>query len=153
MANDWTSDRSHRRSATASAVQSPFLKFPFLLPRGAQGLSPPCKRQRLRPRMAGHWHGEPARVFAPQRAARLRFPSCASTLWFMGLFPNSLLPPSSLSATRRKFSHRDRVTHLRQRLVGRQTGSVQYSGIEPPLRIGHEESGVSMSDFNRSLVG
>ena len=95
LANDRTRERSHRRSSMASAVQFPVLKFPFLLPRGAPGLSPPCKRQRLRPRMAGHWHGEPARVFARQRAARLRFPSRASTLWFMGLFPNFCCPPSA----------------------------------------------------------
>jgi hypothetical protein len=57
------------------AIQSPFLKSPFLGPRGAPGLKPPCKRQRLRPRRAGHWHERPARVFAPHREARWRFAS------------------------------------------------------------------------------
>jgi hypothetical protein len=45
----------HARALWAS--QSPFLKFPFLAPRGAPGLNPPCKRHRLRPRIARRWHG------------------------------------------------------------------------------------------------
>src|SRR6516162_6616860 len=43
-ANDCTRDRSHFRSAIASVVQSPCLKFPFFEPRGAPGLMPPCFR-------------------------------------------------------------------------------------------------------------
>src|SRR6516165_7585028 len=42
LANDCTRDRSHFRSAIASVVQSPCLKFPFFEPRGAPGLRPPC---------------------------------------------------------------------------------------------------------------
>ena len=84
-AKDCTRDRSHLRSSIASAVQLPVLKFPFLLPRGAPGLSPPWRRHRRRSRIAGHSHGEPARVLAPQRGARLRFPSRVSVSWFMGL--------------------------------------------------------------------
>jgi hypothetical protein len=41
------------RSWIASAVQSPVLKFPFLGPRGAPGLSPPCSRHLVRPRTEG----------------------------------------------------------------------------------------------------
>ena len=63
------------------AVQSPFLKFPFLAPRGAPGLNPPCKRHRLRPRIARRWHGVPARVLAPHFGARLSLVSSS----FMGL--------------------------------------------------------------------
>jgi hypothetical protein len=33
------------------------LKLPFFCPRGAPGLRPPCRRHRLRPRIAGRWHG------------------------------------------------------------------------------------------------
>ena len=65
--------RNHFRSAIASAVQSPVLKFPFFGPRGAPGLNPPCRRHRLRPRVAGRWHGVPPRVRAPQRGACLTF--------------------------------------------------------------------------------
>ena len=72
LANDCTRDRSHLRSSMASAVQFPLRKFPFLRPRGAPGLNPPCKRHRLRPRMAGRWHAVPARVSAPHRGARLQ---------------------------------------------------------------------------------
>jgi DNA invertase Pin-like site-specific DNA recombinase len=39
-------------AAAYSAVQSPDLKFPFLGPRGAPGLRPPWRRQRLRPLLA-----------------------------------------------------------------------------------------------------
>ena len=90
LTNGWTRERSHSRSSIASVVQSPFLKFPLLLPRGAPGLSPPWSRHRALPRIAGHSHGEPARVFvfAPQRGARLRFPSRVSTSWSMGLSAN-----------------------------------------------------------------
>src|SRR6478752_7009325 len=38
LANDCLRDRSHLRSASASVVQSPDLKFPFFSPRGAPGL-------------------------------------------------------------------------------------------------------------------
>ena len=92
LANDRTSDRSHLRSSIASAVQSPFLKFPFLAPRGAPGLNPPCRRHRLRPRMAGRWHGVPARVLAPHFGARLRSPSLVSSS-FMGLISKLTDPP------------------------------------------------------------
>jgi hypothetical protein len=61
------------RSSIASSVQSPVLKFPFFSPRGAPGLNPPCSRHRLRPRMAGRWHGVPPRVLAPHRGACRRF--------------------------------------------------------------------------------
>ena len=85
LAYDWTRDRSHLRSSIASAVQFPLQKFPFLRPRGAPGLSPPCSRHRVRPRRAGRWHGVPARVSAPQRGACLKFASRISTSWSMGL--------------------------------------------------------------------
>jgi hypothetical protein len=45
--------------------------LPVAWPRGAAGLRPPCSRQRLRPRMAGRWHGVPPRVLAPHRGACL----------------------------------------------------------------------------------
>jgi hypothetical protein len=82
----------------ASAVQWPFLKFPFLEPRGAPVLNPPCKRHRLRPCIAGHSQGVPARVFAPQRAARLKFASRISALWFMRLSANFFSPPAGSSS-------------------------------------------------------
>jgi hypothetical protein len=53
LVNDRTRDRSHLRSSIASAVQSPSLKVPFCAPRCAPGVNPPCKRHRLRPRIAG----------------------------------------------------------------------------------------------------
>jgi len=40
------------------------------------------------------WHAVPARVIGPQRAARLKFASRVSTLWFMGLSAIFLLPPA-----------------------------------------------------------
>ncbi len=92
VANAFTNDRSHLRSSIASAVQFPLRKFPFFVPRGAPGLNPPCKRHRLRPRMAGRWHAVPARVSAPQRGARLRFSSRVSTSWSMGLSANFCRP-------------------------------------------------------------
>jgi hypothetical protein len=96
FANDCTSDRSHLRSSIASAVQSPFLKFPFLAPRGAPGLNPPCRRHRFRPRMAGRWHGVPARVLAPHFGARPRSPSLVSSS-FMGLISKFVGGPLRLS--------------------------------------------------------
>jgi hypothetical protein len=84
-ANARMSERSHWRSPIASAVQFPCLKLPLPGPLGAPGLSPPCRRQRARRRIAGHWQGAPARVLAPQRGARRRFASRVSRLWFMGL--------------------------------------------------------------------
>ena len=80
--------------AMASAVQFPFLKFPFLKPGGAPGLSPPCSLHRLRPRKAGRWHAVPARVIAPHRGAVLRFLSRVSTAWSMGLSATFCCPPS-----------------------------------------------------------
>ena len=87
-----TSDRSHRRSSIASADQVPSVKFPLRAPRGAPGFKPPCKRHRLRPRMAGHLHGGPARVLASHLGARLRFPSRVLTSWSMGLFASFFAP-------------------------------------------------------------
>jgi hypothetical protein len=92
LVNDRTSDRSHFRSSMASAVQSPLLKFAFLAPRCAPGLNPPCKRHRLRPRMAGHWQDPPARVFASHRGACRKFRSRVSR-WFMGLIKIFAYPP------------------------------------------------------------
>jgi hypothetical protein len=57
-------------SVRASLRRQTVLKFPFLAPRGAPGLNPPCKRHRLRPRIARRWHGVPARVLAPHFGAR-----------------------------------------------------------------------------------
>src|SRR6516225_8875256 len=91
-ANDCTRVRSHFRSAIASVVQSPFLKFPFFEPRGAPGLNPPCRRQRLRPRTAGRWHGVQARVRAPQVGASLEFIVRVPTL-FVWLYANFFDPP------------------------------------------------------------
>lgn len=90
--NSRTSKRSQWRSSFASWVQLPSLKFPFREPAGAPGLNPPCKRQRVRPRIAGHWHGAPARVFAPHRSAPRRFRSRVSTLWSMGLISRFCYP-------------------------------------------------------------
>jgi hypothetical protein len=78
----------------ASAVNSPVVKLPLASPVGAPVERPPCKRHRLRSRMAGHWQGPPALVFAPQRGAVLRFVSWAMTRpWFMRLFVNFSFPP------------------------------------------------------------
>ena len=95
-ANAFTNERSQLRSSIASAVQLPLQKLPFLVPFGAPGLSPPCKRHRLRPRMAGRWHALPARVSAPHRGARFRFARRLSISWSMGLFAKILLPLSML---------------------------------------------------------
>jgi hypothetical protein len=49
--------------------------------------APPCIRHRRFPRTTGDWHGFPARVRAPQRAARLvdDFLSCTGLLFeFLG---------------------------------------------------------------------
>ena len=91
-ANAFTSERSHLRSSTASAVQFPLRKLPFFVPRGAPGLKPPCKRHRLRPRRAGRWHAVPARVSAPHRGARLRFSRRLSISWSMGLSTKIFMP-------------------------------------------------------------
>jgi hypothetical protein len=79
LAKDRRSDRSQFRSSIASIVQFPVLKLPFSCPRGAPGLRPPCRRHRLRPRMAGRWHGVPVGVLAPHRAWSLR-----ARLWSIG---------------------------------------------------------------------
>ena len=94
LPKDRTSDRSHRRSSIASADQVPSVKFPLRAPRGAPRLKPPCKRHRLRPRMAGHLHGGPARVLASHLGARLRFPSRVLMSWSMGLFASFFAPGS-----------------------------------------------------------
>ena len=91
-ANNCTKERSHVRSSIASAVQFPLRKFPFFVPRGAPGLSPPCKRHRLRPRMAGRWHAAPARVSAPHRGACLRLLRRLSRSWSMGLSVTIFMP-------------------------------------------------------------
>jgi hypothetical protein len=98
VAKDLRRDRSHLRSAIASVVQSPVLKFPFLKPRGAPGLNPPCNRHRRRPRMAGRWQASPARVSAPQRGARLRFLRRTLRSWSMRLSANFCRPPSLSAA-------------------------------------------------------
>jgi hypothetical protein len=67
-ANPFTNERSHLRSSTAWAVQFPLRKLPSFIPRGAPGLSPPCKRHCLRQCIAGRWHAVPARVRAPHFA-------------------------------------------------------------------------------------
>ena len=90
-------DRSHLRSAIASVVQLPFLKFPFRKPRGAPGLRPPCKRHRLRPRMAGRWHAVPVRVLAPHLGACLRFLSRVSRSWSMRLPADFCCPPAAFA--------------------------------------------------------
>jgi hypothetical protein len=92
LANACTRDRSHLRSLIASVVQYPLRKLPFSVPRGAPGLSPPCKRHRRRPRRAGHWQAVPARVHAPHRGARLKFSSRFPTSWFMGLSAKIFIP-------------------------------------------------------------
>jgi hypothetical protein len=91
-ANACTNERSHLRSSIASAVQFPLRKLPFFIPRGAPGLSPPCKRHRLRPWMAGLWHAAPARVLAPHRGACLKFLSRFSKSGSMGLSARFLCP-------------------------------------------------------------
>src|SRR4029077_10465709 len=81
LAKDRTSDRSQFRSSIASIVQFPVLKLPFFGPRGAPGLRPPCRRHRLRPRIAGRWHGVPVGVLAPHRGAS----SLRARLWSIGV--------------------------------------------------------------------
>src|ERR1700738_3127140 len=76
LAKDRTSDRSQFRSSIASIVQFPVLKLPFFGPRGAPGLRPPCRRHRLRPRIAGRWHGVPVGVLIGIVLAKLRPPRC-----------------------------------------------------------------------------
>jgi hypothetical protein len=109
---DCTRDRSHFRSWIASIVQSPVLKFPFFWPRGAPGLRPPCSRQRLRPRMAGRWHGVPPRVLAPHRGACLRFRSLASSLWSIGLISKFSPPPPVYARLVRHLKPGSSVNHL-----------------------------------------
>ena len=59
------------------------------------GLNPPCKRQRFWPRMAGRWHGVPARVLAPHLGAsrRLLINSCRKIL-VHGVVRKSWCPPA-----------------------------------------------------------
>jgi hypothetical protein len=47
LANDRTRDRSHLRSLIASLVQSPFLKFPFMAPRGEHDVMMDVDQRRL----------------------------------------------------------------------------------------------------------
>lgn len=101
-ANAVTSERSHLRSWIASTVQLPSRKLPFSVPRGAPGLRPPCKRHRVRPRIAGLWHAPPARVRAPHRAARLTF---WRRLLVYGVVRNFFLAPYDDLAALRICSH------------------------------------------------
>src|SRR5262249_11232738 len=65
-------------------------------PRGAPGLSPLCRRQRVRLLMAGDLQDPPDRVLAPQRGARLKFASLVSVPWFMRLIKNLHYPLFSI---------------------------------------------------------